>query len=266
MAGFDRNSLFSLDLKTVDMLRRLTCFLLLALFTQTAIAQTFAERQLAHERVRTAKDFKDGDLRAQFAHRQIAFPPHNVYLRAFKHEEVLEVWVQSEAGQPYQKFRDYSFCASSGYMGPKCKQGDEQIPEGFYWINHFNPHSNFHLSLGVDYPNPADRKRSRAANLGGSIYIHGACETIGCIPITDQAIEELYWLSVQAVDAGQQYIPVHIFPNRFGYSSPFLYEDQKVDGALHAFWDNLREGFDYFEQYRKPPAVHIDPDGKYWFF
>lgn len=243
----------------------LLCFL--GIFSsQKAATQDFETQQLRHNRVEAAMLEKDANLRADFEYRGLNYPPHNVYLRAFKHEKTLEIWVQNAAGESYQKFRDFSFCANSGYMGPKSKQGDEQVPEGFYWINHFNPTSNFHLSLGVDYPNPADRERSDANNLGGSIYIHGACETIGCIPITDEGIKELYWLSVLAIDGGQSFIPIHIFPNRFGQSSPFLYEDQKVDTKLHNFWDNLREGYDYFEQYRKPPSVHILENGRYSFF
>lgn len=108
----------------------------------------------------------------------------------------------------------YPFCASSGILGPKRKEGDRQIPEGIYYINHFNPVSNFHLSLGINYPNPSDKILSDPAQPGESFYIHGNCVTIGCIPISDDKIKELYILAVEAYNNGQVKIPVHIFPDR----------------------------------------------------
>ena len=54
----------------------------------------------------------------------------------------------------------------------------------------------FHLSLKVSYPNEFDRKQAiqdGRVNLGGDIMIHGGCATIGCIPIGDDAIEELFY-------------------------------------------------------------------------
>jgi len=233
----------------------------------TLNAQSFEDRQLRFERVREAEFEKDSLLKIQFEHRLMNYPPYNVYLRAFKEERILEVWVQNGPGDHYQKLRDYPFCKMSGYLGPKRKQGDEQIPEGFYFIDRFNPTSNFFLSLGVNYPNKVDRKLSDAKDLGGAIYIHGDCETIGCIPITDDYIKELYWLCVKSTDNGQAYIPIHIFPYRFATTSnPFLYEDQKIDTDLHEFWDNLKRGYYFFEEYRQPPSVHIDKQGKYHFY
>jgi len=62
---------------------------------------------------------------------------------------------------------------------------DEQVPEGF------NPQSNFQLSLHVSYPNAADRISGSKQNLG-DIFLDGNCVTIGCIPITDDEIKEVY--------------------------------------------------------------------------
>lgn len=230
------------------------------------LGQGFKNQQMQWSRVENTMFEKDAILRSQFEQRAMSYPPHNIYIRAFKEERILEVWVQNAPNAQYQKFRDYIFCKDSGYLGPKRKQGDEQIPEGFYWINRFNPQSNFYLSLGLNYPNPSDVKVSPHDNLGGSIYIHGACETTGCIPITDNFIKELYWLCVLSTNKGQEYIPVHVFPYKFGRTQPFLYEDQKTDRKLKAFWNNLQEGYDFFNNNRRPPMVHIEPDGRYLFF
>lgn len=236
------------------------------LFLSLQIQAQFEQQQLRFNRVETAMFEKEAVLRSQFEARGMAYPPYNVYLRAFKEERILEVWIQGHPDTPYQKFRDYLFCEDSGYLGPKRKLGDEQIPEGFYWINRFNPQSNFFLSLGINYPNPSDVKVSPHAKLGGSIFIHGACETTGCIPITDEYIKELYWLCVKSTDNGQEYIPVHIYPYKFDQTQPFLYEDQKTDQRLKAFWNNLQEGYEFFNRERRPPMVHIEPNGRYLYF
>ncbi|MEJ7677428.1 MAG: L,D-transpeptidase family protein [Segetibacter sp.] len=81
-----------------------------------------------------------------------------------------------------------------GAIGPKRLQGDYQVPEGFYYINEFNPKSTYHLSLGINYPNASDRVLSDSIKPGGDIYIHGNCVTIGCIPLQNDQIEELYIL------------------------------------------------------------------------
>jgi hypothetical protein len=109
----------------------------------------------------------------------------------------------------------------AGELGPKRKQGDNQTPEGFYAISYFNPRSDFHLSLHIDYPNRRDRAAGAdGVKLGGDIFIHGGCLSEGCLAITDEGIRELYWLAVEARSVGQRRIPVHIFPARLGDGGP----------------------------------------------
>jgi murein L,D-transpeptidase YafK len=160
--------------------------------------------------------------------------------------------------------KEYPFCNSSGALGPKRRQGDGQIPEGFYHIDRFNPLSNFHLSLGINYPNQADRIRGGSGDLGGDIFIHGGCVTIGCVPITDELIKEVYLIAVEAKTAGQGRIPVHIFPARMGAKGM-----RQLEGAasgnqeLLDFWRNLKSGYDSFEQNRRLPSVTVDRQGRY---
>lgn len=88
--------------------------------------------------------------------------------------------------------------------GHKIKEGDGRTPEGVYFIDRKNPRSDFHLSLGINYPNSADLARAEAMGVdpGGDIFIHGgprpkvdrtgADWTAGCIAISNREIEEVY--------------------------------------------------------------------------
>jgi len=114
-------------------------------------------------------------------------------LLAFKQEQQLELWKSADGA--WTRVRRWPFTATSGTLGPKLREGDRQIPEGQYRIEYLNPNSSYHLSMKVDYPNAFDRQHAAAAgrtNLGGDIFIHGKDQTIGCIPIGDAAIEELF--------------------------------------------------------------------------
>jgi murein L,D-transpeptidase YafK len=117
-------------------------------------------------------------------------------LIALKEERLLEVWVDRD-GQAPQRIRRYPFTASSGGPGPKLREGDGQIPEGIYRVPSLNPNSSYHLSIKLDYPNAFDQARGAEdgrEKLGFDIFIHGKAVTIGCIPIGDEAIEDLFTL------------------------------------------------------------------------
>jgi murein L,D-transpeptidase YafK len=235
-------------------------FLLLILCLNLAFdTPSFKSQQLQFPRVRTAKAEKDSLCRKLFAEKGIS-NISNIFLRAFKSEGVLELW--AKAGKTYVKIQDYEICTASGGPGPKVKMGDGQVPEGFYEIDRFNPQSNFYLSLGVNYPNKADKLRN-STNPGGDIFIHGNCVSIGCMPLTDEYIKELYWICVLAKNAGQAKIPVHIFPCRLSPSN--LEKLKKLRKEYKSFWENLKEGYDYFEEQKVPPAVSVNSDGAYTF-
>jgi murein L,D-transpeptidase YafK len=124
-----------------------------------------------------------------------------------------------------------------------------QIPEGFYFINRFNPVSNYYLSLGINYPNLSDKIKSKAKNLGGDIYIHGECVTIGCIPMTNDKIKEIYLYAIQARQNGQNNIPVYIFPFRFTENNISKAREQyKTNKTLFDFLGNLKTGYDKFNK------------------
>jgi hypothetical protein len=141
-----------------------------------------------------------------------------------------------------------------------------QIPEGFYTITHFNPHSNFHLSMLISYPNRSDRLLSPYNNPGGEIRIHGSYVTIGCIPIGDDAIEELYITCVDTRSGGQAHIPVYIFPTRMNSTGMYMLQQLMQDNAsLRSFWFDLKQGYDSFVVTRSALDYDINDKGRYVF-
>jgi murein L,D-transpeptidase YafK len=223
-----------------------------------ASSDTFAQTQEKAPRVTAARKRAGPALRALFAEARVSYPPGALYLRAFKREGVLELWAGPRA-QPLTLVKTYPVCAASGVLGPKRRQGDGQVPEGFYVVDRFNPWSNFHLSLGLDYPNASDRVLSDKKAPGGDVFIHGDCVTIGCIPLQDGPVEEVYLAAVDARLAGAKSIPVHVFPARMDEAGmDGLLAQAKADPSLRAFWEGLRPGFSAFERTRRIPAVRVD--------
>jgi murein L,D-transpeptidase YafK len=224
---------------------------------------SFKATQLKQGRVKIAYAQKESLIQSLFKSAKLEYHEFNLFIRAFKKEQTLEVWVREKNQETFTLLHAYKFCTSSGTLGPKRKEGDLQIPEGIYHINHFNPQSNFHLSLGLNYPNTSDKILSDKQYPGGSIYIHGNCVTIGCIPITDDKIKELYILAVEARNNGQTKIPVHIYPARLTDNGiAFLKENYNASGHTK-FWENLKTVYDDFEQSKKLKPVNVTTAGLY---
>ncbi|MFH2037719.1 MAG: L,D-transpeptidase family protein, partial [Candidatus Zixiibacteriota bacterium] len=208
----------------------------------------FKKNQLEYSRVREAYAEKEELIRRFFEAQNIAYPSVNIFIRAFKYEQLLELWAWSETDSLYKLIKSYNICVLSGELGPKRRKGDFQIPEGFYYINLFNPMSKFHLSMQLNYPNESDRILSDKNKPGGLIFIHGNCVTIGCIPIRDEYIKELYIAAVEAKDNGQEKIPVHIFPCRMDSIRLNKIKSISPGKSKHQFWDNLEPIYKYFEE------------------
>lgn len=226
---------------------------------------SFINYQRSLSRPGEALQRKEDTLQKQFEAKKLSWPAKYIYLRSFKYDSQLEVWVKNEINDPFKLFKTYRVCALAGTLGPKRMEGDYQVPEGFYLIDEFNPQSNYYLSLGINYPNASDKILSDSLRPGSGIYIHGSCVTVGCIPITDQQIDELYILAAHAKDQGQDFIPVHIFPVRFNVerSVKFLDNLTKDDPVLKKFADRMEDAFDYFEKYKQLPVVMIGDEGQY---
>lgn len=209
----------------------------------------FKSTQMTFARVKTAYDEKEKKLQQLLTHHKLDYNRFNLFIRAFKQEQVLEVWVANDDSSAFKLIITYPFCATSGKLGPKRREGDLQIPEGIYFINHFNPKSQFHLSLGVNYPNADDRKYADKDAPGSHIYIHGNCVTVGCIPITDDSMKELYVMAVQARQSGQEKIPVHLYPTRLNQQMlTTLIKKEQPDKNVIALWQKLQSAYLQFEE------------------
>jgi murein L,D-transpeptidase YafK len=111
--------------------------------------------------------------------------------------------------------------------------------------------------LNIGFPNILDQSQART---GDNILIHGGCSSVGCFAMTNPVMDEIHNLTDTAIDGGQEYVPVQVFPFRM------TDENMKAnaESPWFNFWANLKEGYDAFEQLRKPVAVSVC-DGRYHF-
>lgn len=239
-----------------------------------ASAMDFLEQQKRFPRVRKAIELKEDKVELMFRKADVAYPPQAIFLRAFKAggklgivggKSRVELWAKDASTDTYRLVYDYRVCYHSGTWGPKRMRGDEQVPEGFYHIDRFNPSSQFHLSLGLNYPNVSDERLGVKGKLGSDIFIHGSCVSIGCLAMTDDKIREIYIAAIAAQNNGQRRIPVHIFPSRMTDSWMRKQENMAKRRGLWDFWKNLKEGYDSFERSHVPPKFQVDNNGRYEF-
>jgi murein L,D-transpeptidase YafK len=225
--------------------------------------QNFHDYQFSSSRVTDAWKKYDDTLRKAFGSKDAAWPPTDIFLRAFKSQNELELWARDNGSAEYKKIKTYRVCAVSGKLGPKRQQGDKQVPEGFYFVEEFNPRSDYHLSLRLNYPNYSDAIQA-GSKPGGNIYIHGGCLTIGCLPMDNNGISELYTVCLNAKLNGQEYIPVHIFPTRMNKNGiNYLISEYAGNTAKQQFWASLKKGYEYFEKNHKLLPVMYSGDGTY---
>ena len=163
----------------------------------------------------------------------------------------LEAFVENDDGV-FVHFKTWNICTYSGKLGPKLKQGDRQSPEGFYFVKpgQMNPYSSYHLSFNLGYPNAFDRAHGRTGNY---LMVHGDCVSIGCYAMNDDGIEEIYTLMGAALKSGQPFIRVHVFP--FPMTEANL--SAQRDNKNITFWNNLKTGWAWFEETRRPPNVTV---------
>ncbi len=218
----------------------------------------FLERQMAFSRVDAAMEKNIQRIEKQSA--KVGTDKFSeIYIRAFKQENILEIWKWN--GTKYVLYDTFPICHASGVLGPKIKQGDRQVPEGFYEVKVFNPASSYHLSLGLNYPNKRDEIINKPPR-GGDIYIHGKCASIGCLAMEDAPIEEIYCIAMLAKAAGQQTIPVHIFPFRMTEQN-MKKANQTMFKVLMDFWKTIQPAFSNFEQTKLLPKTSVDAKGNY---
>jgi len=228
---------------------------------------TFREKQQKYHRVREAREKTRAIRHKIFEEAGLTYPPARIFLRMFKYETEVELWAAESDTASFVLVKTYKMTSFSGQLGPKREQGDRQIPEGFYHIDVFNPFSNFHLSMKINYPNKSDRIRKTKADAGNLIFIHGNKVTIGCIPVGDKSIEQLYVIAVDTKSGGQEYIPVHIFPFRMDSEAgiKLMKREEVRKPELYAFWQEIKPGYDYFERRHRLPNIRINKAGVYSF-
>lgn len=182
-----------------------------------------------------------------------------VFVRIFKEEAEVELWLWQEEDKQYHLFKTWSIARYSGTLGPKLQQGDGQAPEGFYFVppRMMNPGSSYHLSFNLGYPNEYDLFHGRTGSL---LMMHGNQVSIGCYAMGDRNIEEIYLLCDAALRAGQLFFRVHSFPFRMNPDRLA----RESENPWFDFWRNLRAGYEWFEEKRVPPEV-IVTEGKYGF-
>jgi murein L,D-transpeptidase YafK len=236
----------------------MTVMIVIAVVLSVGVAAQDAEPA----RVAAARASKLAGLKQKFEKAGVAYPAKQILVRAFKDEGELELWAGNGKG-PLVLVTSWPICAKSGALGPKRKQGDLQVPEGVYTIDQLNPWSSFHLSLHVDYPNKADKaaaKKLAIKDPGGQIMVHGNCVTIGCIPIEDDPIEELYLAILDA----HLHPPIHIFPARLDETGLARVLALDVDAETKRFWrEELTPLYRAFEAGRRVPQIIVDANGRY---
>jgi murein L,D-transpeptidase YafK len=183
--------------------------------------------------------------------------PLRVFLRVYKHERELEVWVKSKS-EDYVLYQSYPICAYSGELGPKTREGDMQAPEGIYQVRagQLNPWSQFHLSFNLGYPNVFERAQGYT---GSALMVHGNCVSIGCYAMTDAKIEEIYSLVSRALSAGQSFVPIHAFPFRMNADNRARFVP--ADEPTTKLWDMLAPIEQVFDKHKRVPNVRITAQG-----
>ena len=240
---------------------KITPFIFVILFLSNCTNQNTSSMDndfSPYPRVRQAYGEKGNKVKQLLADKNIDTNTLNIFIRAFKTEKIVELWCKNTSDEKYQLVTIYGVCKNSGDLGPKRKEGDYQVPEGFYHIDRFNPKSTYHLSLGLNYPNASDKVLSDKDAPGSDIFIHGKCVTVGCLPMTDDKMNEIYLFAELAKRSGQEKIPVHIFP--------FEMTEENIsngESKHHDFWKNLKGGYDYFQNNHILPTIQVDNQGKY---
>ncbi len=235
--------------------------LVLSFSTIAQSSGNFKTKQLQHQRVKEAYQAKWEQLQKSISSLTISPNNFDIYLRAFKKDQKLEVWIKNTSSKTYTLLKTYAICASSGYLGPKRMEGDGQVPEGFYTIDVFNPQSSYYLSMKVSYPNQSDLILKTNKRAGGDIMVHGNCVTIGCLPMTDDKIKEIYILCVEAKNR-QRSIYIDIFPTYLSNENLSIISKQYPQHAK--FWESLKPFYDYFETTKTLKKVFTNKLGEYY--
>jgi murein L,D-transpeptidase YafK len=178
-------------------------------------------------------------------------PSAPTVIRTYKKEAELEIWKMKSNGE-YALLKTYPMCRWSGQLGPKKREGDMQVPEGFYAIapGQMNPNSHYYLSFNVGYPNAYDRAYGRG---GGNVMVHGVCSSAGCFSMTDEQVADIYAIARESFSGGQREIQLQSYPFHMTAENLAKFRlDPNID-----FWKDLKNGSDHFEVTKAEPPVLV---------
>ena len=85
---------------------------------------SFIDYQKTFPRPTEAMEKKEDTLQKQFAAQKLVWPAKYIYIRSFKYDSQLEVWVKNEIKDQFKLFKTYKVCALAGTLGPKRMEGD----------------------------------------------------------------------------------------------------------------------------------------------
>lgn len=193
---------------------------------ETHIKQRFSSKDEALKAL--AKPVRT-KLQSLFAAHNFVYPPSRLTLIALKEEKKLLVYAPGQGGKETLVLT-YPIIGTSGVSGPKLKEGDKQVPEGFYDISGFRTDVIAYMALKVAYPNAEDRfhgRKEKRNNLGGDILIHGSRWSSGCLAMGNPAIEELF---VLVADTGEKKARLVLCPCNLPERHP------QIDYKKHAAW------------------------------
>lgn len=227
--------------------------------------RAFKRHQLKFERVEEIYAFNEEYVKKLLLSKGINSYNLELHLRAFKDEGTLEVWAKAKGKQTYQLLLTYPFYKGYSELGPKKREGDHQVPEGFYYIDYFNPTSSYKVSLRINYPNAADSIRNAKEQfIGGAICIHGHFISVGCLAITDLRMPNVYLLATEAKDKGQDKIPVHIFPTRLTTEGiATLEKSYQHNTEFIGLWKSMLPVYEHFERTHQIPKIATTKEGTY---
>lgn len=184
-----------------------------------------------------------------------------VFIRIFKEEKELEVWLQRDGESHFELFKVFRLRDVSGVLGPKLREGDRQSPEGFYFVSssRMRPATRHHLGMDLGYPNEFDSRLERS---GGEIMIHGGISSNGSFVLAPEYMNEVFTLAESCLREGHRYFRVHVFP--FRMTDKRMEKEWAQQPKWIDFWANLKEGYDFFENAQFPPSVEVE-EGEYVF-
>jgi murein L,D-transpeptidase YafK len=223
---------------------------------------TFMKAPMSYTRVRQAYAEKERIIVKKLAEHSISRDSLRIYLRVFKTEKKMELWAKNNSDSVFVMIREFPICEFSGYVGPKRRSHDLQVPEGFYHISDLNPYSKYFLSMEINYPNASDSIRGVRGHLGNEIFIHGDCISSGCLAMTDDRIKEIFIYCIEAYNSGQEEIVITIFPAQLNdkkYAE--LRSKYSKDKDKISLWADLKKSYDLFDSTKVQPTIKFLKDG-----